>query len=300
MSFANNHHLDWGYEAFFDTLDSLREAGIASVGSGKDEDEARKPVIIEKKGVRVAFLAYAPVTFMGYEADSNKAGSAPLTIHTYYRQVEHEQPGTAPDILTFADQGHLEAMREDIAKAKSLADIVVPTFHWGLHYAPVLLSMYEFEVGHAAIDAGADIILGHHQHILKGIEVYKGRVIFHGLSNFAFDAHMSEHAHSPELKKMVSRYGEEFSVSFREDYPSYPFHPDARQTIIAKIYISKEEITKVSFLPCLINKNGQPEPLEPGDGKFEKVKEYVEDITRQADLDTKFSAEDGEVTVLLK
>ena len=74
--------------------------------------------------------------------------------------------------------------------------------HWGIHFAPVEVAQYEPELGRAAIDAGADLVLGHHQHILKGIEVYRGKVIFHGLANFVMDVYMKALAGHPAVKEM--------------------------------------------------------------------------------------------------
>ncbi|MBI2868141.1 MAG: CapA family protein [Chloroflexi bacterium] len=296
MSFANNHHLDWGYDGFFDTLELLRKKGIQPVGAGKDLAEARTPAIVTCGPTRVAFLAYAPVTFLGYEAGDNKPGSAPMRIYTYYRQVEHEQPGTAPDILTFADPLHLEMMREDIQRARSQADVVVLSFHWGLHFTPATVAMYESQVGRAAIDAGADLVLGHHQHILKGTQVYKGKAIFHGLGLFAIDAYWKEHARSETLQETIRRFPE-YAVGIHDVDTSFPFHPEARQTLIAKAVIRDGRIERVAFLPCMINREGQPEPCPQSDDRFQRIFSYVSQITRAAGFETKFEPHGDEVLV---
>ncbi len=109
------------------------------------------------------------------------------------------------------------------------------------------------------------MIVGHHAHILKGIEVYKGKVIFYSLGNFAFDQPITNRNRitSPE------RYGWEVDA----EYPSYLFPADSRKTLIAKCMISNQKITKVSFLPAMINRQGQPEILPRSDSRSSDVLE---------------------------
>ena len=86
--------------------------------------------------------------------------------------------------MTIADKDDVAAMVADIAGARAMADVVIVSMHWGVHLVPAMLAMYQQEVGHIAIDAGADLIIGHHPHILKAVEVYKGKVIFYSVGNF--------------------------------------------------------------------------------------------------------------------
>jgi poly-gamma-glutamate synthesis protein (capsule biosynthesis protein) len=86
--------MDWGQEAFFDTIEALKGEGISVIGVGKNIEEARKPAILESKGSRVAFLAYNTILPMGYWADANRPGCAPMRAWTLYEQIEHDQPGT--------------------------------------------------------------------------------------------------------------------------------------------------------------------------------------------------------------
>ncbi len=106
---------------------------------------------------------------------------------TLYEQVETDQPGTPARVHTFPHRGDLEALRHDVRAAKVQADFVALSIHWGIHFVPSEIADYQRDVAHAAIDDGADAILGHHPHILKGIEVYKGRPIFYSLGNFAIE-----------------------------------------------------------------------------------------------------------------
>ena len=298
MTFANNHHLDSGYDAFFRTMDVLAALGIEVCGTGADLDEAREPAIIERNGTRVAFLGYSSILFPGYEAGRGKPGCAPLRVHTHYHQIEVEQPGSEPEIRTFTNDEDLAALVADIERAKDRADVVVVSPHWGVHFSPIVVADYETEVARAAIDAGADLILGHHQHILKAVQVYRGKVIFHGLGNFAVDcAHNATPGkESPALLEMQSLYPE-YKFGWRDESPGYPFHPDARRTMIARCRIRAGEIREVSYVPCYIGPGGEPQAQAAGDDHFEDVATYVEEITAAVGFDTRFSRRDDEVVV---
>ncbi len=170
-------------------------------------------------------------------------------------------------------------MEQDIRAAKESADVVVVTPRWGLHFVPGTLADYETEIAHTAMDTGADLVLGCHQHVLKPIEVYRGKPIFHGLGNFIMDVGMSAHANSPALREVQELYSE-YAVSYQPDYPTYPFHATARRTMIARFRIGDGNVTEAGFLPCLINRRGQPELLGGDDPSFDDIYRHVVDITR--------------------
>jgi hypothetical protein len=283
VSLANNHSMDLGPENLLDSIDMIRKAGIEVVGVGENVLEARQPAILERKGNRVGFLAYGCVGPDRAVATEDKPGHAPVRAWTIYKQVDL-QPGMPPQIVTLAYRDELIAMEEDIRRLKSQVDVVVVSFHWGLHFMPALIPMYEFEIGHAAIDAGADIILGCHAHILKGIEVYRGKVIFHGLGNFAAERKGKlfekmgggPYVHVPEAKLTMS---------------------EARTTIMAKITIEGGEIKKVSYIPCYINEYSEPEIVTRSNPKGEEVFSYMGNISRSQNLDTNFAWEGDEVVL---
>ena len=296
MSFANNHHLDAGYEAFLRTLEVLHEHGIATCGAGRNLAEAHEPAIVERNATRIAFLGYSSILFPGYEASSKAPGCAPLRVSTYYRQIEIEQPGSHPHIATVPDPDDVRALQEDIAEAKKRADVVVFTPHWGIHFTPVAVAPYERELARVAIDAGADIVLGHHQHILKGVDVHDGKVIFHGLGNFVMDVHMEAHAGRAALQEMQDQYPD-YAVGYRSDYPTYPFHPLARMTVIARFTVENGGVSRVGFVPCYINPAGQPEPLSADHERFGGVVDYVREISQGAGFATRFEQDGDEIVV---
>ena len=158
LTLANNHLMDFGAEGLADTLTNLDRARILHAGAGATQAEARREALVTVKGKRVAFLAYS----LTYPAE-------------FYAGAGH--PGTA--------QGISGRVTEDIARARSAADHVVVSFHWGAELARKP-KPYQQRAAHAAIDAGADLVLGHHPHVLQGIERYRGKTILYSLGNFVF------------------------------------------------------------------------------------------------------------------
>jgi poly-gamma-glutamate synthesis protein (capsule biosynthesis protein) len=298
VSFASNHCMEDGVEAFLRTIEYLRREGVRVIGVGKDIKEARKPAIFECNKTRIAFLAYNSVGKSEVWADQNKPGCAPIRVWTLYEPMEPAQPGTPARVHTFPYREDLAAMAADIKNAKSEADVVVVSIHSGIHITPVVIAEYQVDAAHAAIDAGADLVLQHHAHILKGIEVYRGKVIFYGLGNFAIEVHFmtKEWAELPEIKEHRKALNPDWNPPY-EDYPSFPFPPDSRKSMIIKCVCSDREIKKVSFLPVMINKRSEPEILKVKDAGFKEVASYVEAITRGAGLNTKFLMSGEEVII---
>lgn len=162
VSLANNHTLDYGAIGLYDTLDALYDAGIRAVGAGPDLARARRPATVEANGGhRIGFLAYSN-TFP----------------EEFWAQPDH--PGTA--------FGHLHHMRADVTALRERVDTVVVSFHWGRE-AITELRPYQPLLARAAIDAGADIVAGHHPHVLQGVEHYRDGIILYSLGNFTFGSY---------------------------------------------------------------------------------------------------------------
>ncbi|MFC1987445.1 CapA family protein [Chloroflexota bacterium] len=290
MSFAGNNTFARGVEAILETIETLTKNNIQIVGVGKNIDEARKPVILERKGTKVGFLDYASVLPRGYQAEPNKPGCAPMRASTFYEQVDW-QAGTPPKIVTLANKDDLAAMVDDIKKVRSKVDVLIMCIHWGVHLIPSVIAMYQKEVAHAAIDAGVDLILGSHPHILKGIEVYKGKVIIYSLGNFILPTDKGDVCIGTILYR---GYG----VKEYDEYPDYGFPVDARKSMVAKCLISDKKIEKVSYLPVMINEHAQPEVLTRSDKRSTEVFDYMVWCCRDQGLDTKFSWEGDEAIIL--
>ncbi len=158
VTLANNHSMDFGWPALEETRQHLREAGIAWIGAGENLEQARRATIFTVRGKRIAFLGYSL--------------TQPLEFF-----ASHNRPGTAP--------GYANLVVADVAAARGRADYVIVSFHWGRE-ASTTVQAYQRDTAHKAIDAGADTIIGHHPHVLQGIERYRNGIIFYSLGNFAF------------------------------------------------------------------------------------------------------------------
>ena len=286
-TFASNHCCDWGPDALLDTIDLLHARGIEVVGAGKDIKEAHKPAVFERNGTRIVFLDYNCVLPKDYEAREGKPGCAGIHVSTYYEPEEY-QPGTPPRIITIPLEEDVVALEEDIRQAKGKADVVVMSVHWGVHRIPAVLADYEFTIGHRAIDAGVDLILGTHTHVLKGVEVYKDKVIFHNLGNFAFDYEPPDWQPPEGAVKAVRRE--------RQAKYGYAMKIEKRYSIMVRCVVRDKQLWRVSFLPALINDNSEPRFLKPDEPVFDDVVQYLNKLSR--DLGSEFRVEGDEVVVL--
>ncbi len=195
VSLANNHMMDYGPDALFDTIQACQEANLPACGAGKDLDAALAPVILESAAGRVGMISVASTLPVESDAGPGKPGIAPIRIG-YSFEVDAnllvEQPGTMPIVHTWAVQDDVDTVTEAIRRLREQVDTVIVAIHWGVPpwwMSPYqgLLAEYQQPLGHTLIDAGADVIWGHHSHVLHPIEVYKDRPIIYSLGNFIFE-----------------------------------------------------------------------------------------------------------------
>jgi poly-gamma-glutamate capsule biosynthesis protein CapA/YwtB (metallophosphatase superfamily) len=165
VGLANNHTGDYGPQAFAEMLGRLDKAGIGYFGGGADLARAHAPLIIERKGLRIALLGYDEFFPRSFEADVGKPGVA---------WSEDEQ------------------VRRDIGLARTQyhADLVIPFMHWGLEHEQ-LASARQRQLARVMIDAGADAVVGGHPHVTQDVEQYRGKPIIYSLGNFVFDGFSS-------------------------------------------------------------------------------------------------------------
>jgi poly-gamma-glutamate synthesis protein (capsule biosynthesis protein) len=287
VSVASNHAMDWGEEALLDTIALMESKGIKAVGAGRNLTEARRPAIIEKNGIRVAFLAYCSILNEGYAAGPNKAGIAPLRANTYYESIDY-QAGVPPKVVTIPFAEDLDGMVSDIAAAKSKADAVIVSLHWGIHFIPRLIAQYQPTAAKAAFSAGADLILGHHAHTPKAIGVHGGKTCFYSLSNFMMSSTSKSTAAAAAFEK-------KYSVKLDSDYPHLAYGEDGKRSLIAKAVITKSGVQKTSFLPVLIDKQLRPEVLKHGDKRFDDAVRFMNWASE--DFNHKFVVDGDEVVV---
>jgi poly-gamma-glutamate synthesis protein (capsule biosynthesis protein) len=267
VSVASNHAMDWGPDAMLETIEVLRSRGIATIGAGRDLAAARKPAVLERNGIKVAFLAYCSVLREGYAAKRGTPGVAPLRAHTYYEAAEY-QAGMPPRVVTVPYEEDLAALVEDVEAARGIADAVVVSLHWGLHFIPRVIADYQPRVARAAFEAGADLILGHHAHVPKAIGVHGGKACFYSLSNFIMSA-------PPAKPERYEAFAKRYGAALDPDYPNLPYGVDAKRSLIAKAVIGRGGVERASFLPVLIDTRLRPEVLKRGDPRFDDAVRYM-------------------------
>lgn len=161
VSLANNHAMDFGASGLIDTLRYLDEANITYAGAGEDAEEAYGPAYVERNGLTFAFLAYN-------DTDAVPADS----------EATQDHAGTA--FMRAA------RMAESVKRAKQRADFVIVSMHAGTEYAEAPNDL-QVAFAHRAIDAGAELVIGHHPHVIQPIEKYRDKFILYSLGNFVFD-----------------------------------------------------------------------------------------------------------------
>ncbi|MBI4331485.1 MAG: CapA family protein [Chloroflexi bacterium] len=291
VSFASNNCFDFGTEGLLETLDVLRRNNIQPIGAGKDIAEARKPAVFDRKGTRVGFLAYCSVMGVEYEAREGKAGCAPIRVSTHY-EVQDPQPGNPPRIITIPFEEDARAMEEDIRKLRQQADIVIVSQHWGTHQAGVLAT-YQPAIAHRAIDAGADLVVGHHAGVIKHIEVYKGKVIVYSTGNFALE---TPHNIEPPPGVFSTRTsGRPPRWKPEPGWERYPGTRERRYTIMVKCTVNKEAVQKVSLIPGYINRLAEPEFVSRNDPRFDEVFNYARQWAQE--LGANLTIEGDEIVV---
>ena len=231
VSTANNHALDADGQGLADTKQALWRAGIGAVGTGANLEDARRPFIIEKNGIRLAFLAYT------WSVNGGRAGFALA-----------DYPGAVPldpDII-----------KEDIERVRDDVDYVAVSFHWAIENSQETHPAARV-FARDILDAGADVVIGHHPHVPRGVEVYDGKVIFYSLGNFVFG-----HNHTYWMDNYLGR-----------------------------LTLARGGIRKVEILPIAGRGNGLSQPYVLSG---ENAQELLEDVrARSAELDTRMEIRDA-------
>jgi hypothetical protein len=268
---------------------------MQTIGAGKDIDEARQPAIVERNGTRIGFLGYCSVAPKGYYAVPRRAGVAPMRAITHYEPLEDDQPGTPCKIMSWPLQRDLGALVDDIQRLRPQVDIVAVSLHWGVHHIRGLIADYQPIVAHAAIDAGADVIIGHHPHILKGIEVYRGKVIFYSIGDFARDFNTDR---APDVG--WHREAQEIYRILGAGFGGQQDAIEDRFSMVAMIHFEAGAIQRISFRPVMIEiEDGGPQPqvVSPSSGRGKEIILFTEEISRNAGFSTEFTVDGDEVVV---
>lgn len=198
LSVANNHIGDWGRLAMEDTFKNFKNAGIIYSGGGENKEEAYEIKTILKDNAKIAYLSFSQFGKGYLEATDSFAGIAIISD---------------------------EKLKAGIEKAKTENDIVIVSFHFGEEYKKEP-NAYQKSIAHKAIDYGADLVVGHHPHVIETIEKYKDKYIAYSLGNFVFDQHFSK---------------------------------DTMEGLVLKATVENKKITSVSSDKIIINKYYQPD-----------------------------------------
>jgi poly-gamma-glutamate capsule biosynthesis protein CapA/YwtB (metallophosphatase superfamily) len=278
VSLAGNHIADCGAEGIADTIEALDRLGIAHTGAGLTLAAAREPAVVERRGRRVAVLSYNCVGPEAGWASEEGAGCNYLAFRT-----ADGGPVTPLSRLTAPTREALERLEADVAGARESAELVIVALHKGIVHTPAKLAPYERRIAEAALAAGADVVVGHHAHILRGIEVRDGRPLFHGLGNgcvvtHALGANQSHAARAAWARRRRELFG------FEPDprYELAPFHPEAVNAALGVVRWHEDGRLETGVVPVFVEPPGRPVCVS--DERADAVVAYLERIGRAAGL----------------
>lgn len=209
-SVANNHTIDYSKKGLIRTIEILNESGIYTIGGGKNQTEAFAPLMIEKNGETFAFFANLEFLLEGTSFNQNRPYPA-------YAQIER--------------------LCGQIEKYNSIVDFVVVSFHWGRESVTTPTSK-QVEFAHKVVDAGADLVIGHHPHVLQGIETYRDKIILYSLGNFVFD-------NSKPLQKQSAIFQCTFEDGVIKNPHLIPIKIENNRPVIAKIKDAEETFNQI-------------------------------------------------------
>jgi poly-gamma-glutamate capsule biosynthesis protein CapA/YwtB (metallophosphatase superfamily) len=278
VSLAGNHIADRGSQGIADTIRTLESLQIAHTGAALALGLARRPAYLNI-GVRtVALLSYNCVGPEASWARDDRAGCSYICI----RPADGGPVAPAAD-LERIESASLEAMAADVQEARKRADLVIVALHKGIVHTRARLAPYERPIAHAVIDAGADIVLGHHAHIVRGIEMYQGKPIFHGLGNGCVVTRaLSPDQSHPARAAWAKRRRELFGFEPDPAYSLAPFHPEAINAFLGRVCVDARGALRVGFRPVDVEPPGRP--VIAGSSAFERICRYVKTITVEAGL----------------
>ena len=234
VSLANNHILDYRMPCLETTVQLLKKEKIQFAGAGNTFAEAQKPAVFEINGIQFAFFAYS------------------MTLPKYFFATDSSGGTAYPEY---------KVMRDSISKYDKMVDFVLVSFHWGQELTDIPKD-YQQKYAHWAIDFGADIILGHHPHVLQGIERYKNKFIFYSLANFVFASYSNK----------------------------------AVESIIIDLNFTKNGIENISIVPINVNNyNVYFQPKIIDSSKKIKIIDYINSVSGELNNKQKILAENGKI-----
>jgi hypothetical protein len=259
VSIANNHAYDYGEQAFLDTLQGCAEVGLTVVGGGRTLAEAVEHAIVTNGDRSVAILAFAATLPPGAAAGPEKPGIAPVRVTTRY-EVDPiftlEQPGTSPRVRTQVLLDDARPLLSAVERARAVADRVVVLLHWGVppHWHPPFdgeLVEYQRPLAREVAAAGADVILGHHPHVVHGIEVVGACVVCYSLGNFIFHPRVPI---PPGVQDPVPGYKAGWADALRESAGD----PRKRDSVLVEVDLGGTGPPRLRAIPLRLDEHGEP------------------------------------------
>jgi poly-gamma-glutamate synthesis protein (capsule biosynthesis protein) len=255
LTLAGNHIADRGREGIEDTIERLDALGIAHAGAGTSLEEARSPARLECRGKRIALLSYNCVGPEAGWASADRAGC------NFLRVATADGGRVAPAApLTEPTQEALAQLEDDVTAVRGTADLVIVALHKGIVHTPATLAPYERPLAEAALAAGADIVVGHHAHLLRGIEVgERGCPVFHGLGNACVVTHaLSPDQSHPARAAWARRRRELFGFEPDPRYTLAPFHPEAVHGALGFVVAHADGRLSAGVVPLHVEPPGRP------------------------------------------
>jgi len=254
MTLAGNHIGDCGAQGIADTLSGLDALDIKHCGAGMNLTSSRSPALFAIDTRQLAVLSYNCVGPESGWASDCKPGCAYLPVAT-----ADGGPVAPAKILSAPQTLAMEILQQDISVARKQAALVIVALHKGIVHTPAVIADYELVLARAAIDAGADIVIGHHAHIIRGIEFYKGRPIFHGLGNGCVVTHaLDPNQQHVKRAQWAERRKKLFGFEPDPEYFLAPFHPEAVNGFMAKILWHEDGAIEAGIIPVHVDPPGRP------------------------------------------
>lgn len=279
MTLAGNHIADCGAGGIADTCAALAALGIAHAGAGGDIASARAPMLLTAAdGRQVGVLSYNCVGPESAWATDTRAGCAWLPVATA------DGSAVRPAAVFAAPSPDAAAwLQHDVAKLRARADLVIVSLHKGTVHTPARIEAYERTLARTAIEAGADIVIGHHAHIVRGIEFVQGKPVFHGLGNgcVVTRALAPDQAHPARAAWALKRQ-QLFGFTPDPAFELAPFHPEAVHSFLARVLWQPDGSLICGIVPVVVEAPGRPR-LAVGT-EIARVCDYLERITAAAGL----------------
>ena len=279
VTLANNHMLDYGVQGLEDTLDVVKRAGIVSVGAGMDRTSALRPAIRPTSRGAIGFIGLCAALPPGFAATDERPGIAPLRVTQSVAidpAIQQEQPGGAPFMHTTAHAPDVAAACDAVRAARRDARFVVVALHWGIPHGFAarsygVLAEYQRPVAHALVDAGADLVVGHHPHVVHPLERYKSGLIAYSLGNYVF--HSWGHFARPGPAELPSdAASEELEETLVLDMPFAPYrNAFGAEEMVESIVVIADPVaggTRYRFVPTVMRSG---DPFIPDDTRAEAV-----------------------------